>query len=96
MRRARGRVVGNGVGVQLGRAIRRGACPAPPSRGAGPLPGSALPGHSAGFPVRLDLVELAAAFPKIDPGAYVTQVARNFGVKRLVCRLVPGSNVLPL
>jgi Protein of unknown function (DUF3320) len=29
------------------------------------------------------LVELAAAFPKIDPGAYVTQVARNFGVRRL-------------
>jgi very-short-patch-repair endonuclease len=29
------------------------------------------------------LVELAAAFPKIDPGAHVTQVARNFGVKRL-------------
>jgi very-short-patch-repair endonuclease len=29
------------------------------------------------------LVELAAAFPKNDQGAYVTQVARNFGVKRL-------------
>jgi hypothetical protein len=30
--------------------------PAPPSRGRGPFPGSALPGHSAGFPVRLDLM----------------------------------------
>jgi len=30
--------------------------PAPPSRGQGPFPRSALPGHSAGFPVRLDLV----------------------------------------
>jgi hypothetical protein len=30
--------------------------PVPPSRGMGPFPGSALPGHSAGFPVRLDLV----------------------------------------
>jgi len=29
------------------------------------------------------LVELAAAFPTVDPGSYVTQVARNFGVKRL-------------
>ena len=30
--------------------------PCPPSRGRGPFPGSALPGHSMGFPVRLDLV----------------------------------------
>lgn len=30
--------------------------PVPPSRGMGPFSGSALPGHSAGFPVRLDLV----------------------------------------
>jgi len=29
------------------------------------------------------LVELAAAFPTVDPGSYVAQVARNFGVKRL-------------
>jgi hypothetical protein len=30
--------------------------PVPPSVGVGPSPGSNLPGHSAGFPVRLDLV----------------------------------------
>ncbi len=29
------------------------------------------------------LPELAAAFPRVDPGAYLAQVARNFGVKRL-------------
>jgi len=29
------------------------------------------------------LVELAAAFPPLDPDSYVIQVARNFGVKRL-------------
>lgn len=30
--------------------------PGPPVRGRGPFPGSALPGHSVGFPVRLDLL----------------------------------------
>ena len=29
--------------------------PSPPARGRGPFPGSARPGHSVGFPVRLDL-----------------------------------------
>jgi len=29
--------------------------PSPPDRGRGPFPGSALPGHSVGLPVRLDL-----------------------------------------
>jgi very-short-patch-repair endonuclease len=29
------------------------------------------------------LPELAAAFPRVNPGAYLAQVARNFGVKRL-------------
>lgn len=29
------------------------------------------------------LPELAAAFPRVDPGAYLAQAARNFGVKRL-------------
>jgi hypothetical protein len=30
--------------------------PSSPARGRGPFPGSALPGHSAGFPIRFDLI----------------------------------------
>jgi hypothetical protein len=32
------------------------AQPSPPLRGRGPFPGSASPGHSAGLPIRLDLL----------------------------------------
>jgi hypothetical protein len=54
--------------------------PSPPPRGRGPFPGSDLPGHSVGFPVRLDLV---VATGKLEPNSttLIDFVITNIGAE---------------
>ncbi len=54
--------------------------PSPPLRGRGPFPGSALPGPSVGFPVRLDLV---VATGKLEPNgtALIDFTLTNIGAE---------------
>jgi hypothetical protein len=56
--------------------------PSPPPRGRGPFPGFALPGHSVGFPVRLDLV---VATGKLEPNgtALIDFTITNIGAEQI-------------
>lgn len=54
--------------------------PSPPSRGRGPFPGSALPGHALGFPVRLDLV-VASGKLESNGTALIDFIVTNIGAE---------------
>jgi hypothetical protein len=74
--------------------------PAPPLRGQGPFPGSALPGHSAGFPVRLDLVVGTGKLER-DGTKLIDFVITNIGDEPIklpvsVDQNIPHTHVLTL
>jgi hypothetical protein len=56
------------------------AQPSPPPRGRGPSPGSASPGHSAGLPIRLDLLTPTTAL-RSDGTLRVDFEITNVGTK---------------
>ena len=60
-----------------------------PPRGRGPFPGSAVPGHSDGFPIRLDLGFLRSDIPQYD-SALLDYTITNIGVEpvKLPCSVV--------
>jgi hypothetical protein len=56
--------------------------PSPPPRGRGPFPGSMHPGHSAGLPIRLDLLILTTALQP-DETVLVDFVITNVGTEAI-------------
>lgn len=54
--------------------------PSPPTRGRGPFPGSSSPGHSAGLPIRLELLILTAELQP-DATVLVDFVVTNVGTE---------------
>jgi hypothetical protein len=66
--------------------------PVPPSRGMGPFPGSNHPGHSAGFPVVLDLVIGTRKLGE-DSTGLIDFVITNLGEKAIRLPVSADQNI---
>ncbi len=66
--------------------------PVPASRGMGPFPGSSLPGHSAGFPVVLDLVIGTGKLGE-DGRGLIDFVITNIGDRPIRLPVSVGQNI---
>jgi hypothetical protein len=66
--------------------------PSPPARGRGPFSGSALPGHSVGFPVRLDLM---IATGKLEPNGttLIDFIITNIGAEPIKLPFSVDQNI---
>ena len=62
-----------------------------PPRGRGPFPGSALPGHSAGFPVRLDLI--ATGKREVNGASLIDFLITNIGGEPIEVPLSLDGNI---
>jgi hypothetical protein len=64
----------------------------PPPRGRGPFPGSVVPGHSVGFPVRLDLM---SATGKLEPNGttLIDFVITNIGAEPIKLPFSVDQNI---
>jgi len=65
-----------------------------PPRGRGPIPGSATPGHSASFPLRLDLI----ATGKLEPNgeSLIDFIITNIGAEPIKLPFSPDGNISSL
>jgi predicted alpha-1,6-mannanase (GH76 family) len=62
-----------------------------PPRGRGPFPGSALPGHSTGFPIRLDLIATGKREP--DGTSLIDFMITNIGAEPIKLPLSLDGNI---
>jgi hypothetical protein len=65
--------------------------PSPPARGRGPCPGSATPGHSAGLPIRLELLSPTAKL-RSDHTVLVDFIITNVGSEPLTLPVSVNQN----
>jgi hypothetical protein len=66
--------------------------PSPPPRGRGPFPASARPGHSVGFPIRLDLM-IATGKLESNGTALIDFIVTNIGAEPIKLPLSVDQNI---